>query len=282
MQILIVAALMLTAGAPDQSPDQIVESQRRTAAANIKALQNNGMSMSETSSLIVCTSLPESKAKSIAAQLEKQLATANTALQYDKDDHPWAGKLTVYLFADRQQFRSFVRQIEKRSPDDSEQTSQVVSGNAPHVAVGPGRASSAASVESQAGAGIASAVLSARMRAAPLPDWVTTGFARAVTARAANQSPNVRKKAARDLVRARVRPREAWGDALPEEQRLALGAAIIDFLTFGGGAKPAVFLGGFRPDDQKPTKTAEDALSAVNLTVDQFEAAFVKWLATAK
>jgi hypothetical protein len=57
----------------------------------------------------------------------------------------------------------------------------------------------------------------------------------------------------------------------------------MDFLVFGGGApKPLDFFNGFRPDDATPTKSAEDALIAINLTVDQFEAAFVKWLASNK
>jgi hypothetical protein len=52
---------------------------------------------------------------------------------------------------------------------------------------------------------------------------------------------------------------------------------------FGGGAaKPADFLNGFRPNDEKPNKSTDDALAAIKMTVDQFEAAFVRWLQTAR
>lgn len=282
MQALMATLVMLACGVADQSPDPIVEKQKQAGASAVKAMAGSPMTNVETPSLLIWSSIPEQKLKSLSALLEKQFTTAAAALQYEKGERPWPGKLTVYLIPDRQQFRSFVRQVEKRSPDDSEQSSQMLSGETPHVAVGPGRSASAASLEAQAGNEIATAVLATKMKAVPLPEWVTAGFARTVTAHAANQSPNVRKKTARDLIRARVRPREAWGDVLSQEQRLALAGSIMDFLVFGGGVKTTQFLGGFRPDDQKPTKTVEDALNAVDLTIDQFEAAFVKWLASAK
>ena len=123
----------------------------------------------------------------------------------------------------------------------------------------------------------------ASTKATPLPEWVVVGFARATAAHAAGQVPGVRKKAARAVVRARVKPREAWGDNLPIAQRMNLATAIMDFMVYGGGSpKPIDFLGGFRPDDEKPTKTADDALAAAKMTVDQFELAFVRWLGSAK
>lgn len=282
MLALLATIGMLACGGADQPPDPVLEKQRQVAETNIKTLAGAGMRSVETASLLVWSNLPEPKLKSLAAQFEKQFTTASAALQYEKDDRPWPGKLAVYLVPERQQFRSFVRQVEKRSPDDTEQGSQMLSGETPHIAVGPGRSASAAALETQAGHEIAAAVLTARMKAVPLPEWIVAGFSRAAAARAANQTPNVRKKAARDMIRARVRPREAWGEALTQDQRLTLATSIVDFLIFSGGVKPTQFLGGFRPDDQKSAKTVEDALSAVDLTIDQFEAAFVKWLATAK
>jgi hypothetical protein len=179
---------------------------------------------------------------------------------------------------DRSQFRSFVRQIEKRSPDDAESATRMATGDTPHIAVGPGQGKEAATVESQAGHEVAAAVLSARAAGAPLPEWLVLGFSRATAAQATNTPAGVRKRVARQLA-GRLKPAEAWNDTLPLDQRLPLATAVADFLFYGKGVtKPDSFLNAFRPDDEKPTKTVADALEAVNLTPDKFEVAYIKWL----
>jgi hypothetical protein len=237
----------------------------------------------ESPNLLLCGTIGESNLKTISALLEKQYTTAVAALQFDKTDKPWFGKLGVFLFPDRNQFRSFIRIIEKRSPEDGEQGSQSLKGDTPHISAGPGRTTGTGTIEVQAGQELCAAILAGRAKATPLPDWVVIGFARATAAHAAGQAAGVRKKGARDLVRGRVKPREAWGENLPYAQRITLATAIMDFLVYGGGApKPVEFLGGFRPDDEKATKTADDALAATKMTVDQFETAFIRWLSSAK
>src|SRR5207247_2499447 len=139
----------------------------------------------------------------------KQYCTALKGLQFDKDAKPWTGKLAVYVFTDRGQFRSFVRQIEKRSPDDAETATASARGDTPHVAVGPGQGKDAVSAEVQAGYEVAAALMSARARGTPLPEWLVRGFERATAAQAANAPAGVRKRVPRQLA-GRLKAADAW------------------------------------------------------------------------
>lgn len=263
--------------------DDALAKQKKSLRANMKAAEIPETSLVESPHLLVCGTLPADKLRSLSAKLERQIEIATKALRFDKGETAWPGKLAVYVFEDRAQFRSFVRQVEKRSPDEAEQGSQSLRGDVPHVAVGPGKDKSGNPVETQGGLEVAAAILAGRAKAVPLPEWVVVGFGRATAAHAAGQSAGLRKKAAKDLIRARLRPRDAWNEEVPREQRMTLAQCVMDFLAYGGGAaKPIEFLGGFRGDDEKPNKTGDDALAAANMTVEQFEAAFLRWLVSSR
>jgi hypothetical protein len=267
----------------DDDATALLAKQKQALKANTAAAQIPGSAAVESANLLLCGTLPESKLRTLSTTLEKQYSAAVAALQFEKNDKPWLGKLGVYVFADRAQFRSFVRTIEKRSPDDAEQGSQALKDETPYVAAGPGRTPTSPTAEAQAGLELATAILAGRAKATPLPEWVIVGFGRATAAHAAGQAAGARKKGARDLIRARLRPRDAWNGEIPYDQRMTLAAGIMDFIVYGNGAgKPIDFLGGFRPDEEKPTKSPEDALAAAKLSIDQFEAAFIKWLGSAK
>jgi hypothetical protein len=280
---LFLAGASFTFGAGDDDALAVVAKQKQALKANMAAAQISPSAVVESANLLLCGTLSEAKFKSLSNTLEKQLSTAVAGLQFEKNENPWPGKLGVYVFADRSQFRSFVRVVEKRSPDDAEQGTLALKSDIPHVAVGPGRSTSAPTLEAQAGLELAAAILTGRAKATPLPEWVTVGFGRATAAHAAAQAAGVRKKGARDLIRGRLRPRDAWNEEIPYDQRMTLAAAVMDFIVYGGGVgKASEFLGGFRPDDEKPTKSPEDALAAAKLSIDQFEAAFIKWLGSTK
>lgn len=265
-------------GAEVRADDGAVAKQRQTADAVIKSLQVRSMASFESKNLILNATLPDARLKSLATTLEKQYAAALKALQFDKDETPWPGKLTVYIFTDRSDFRSFVRQVEKRSVDDAELGSVLLKDDTPHAAAGPGRTKDAPTPEAQSGYQIAAALLSTRAKNVPVPEWVVSGFGRATAAQAAGTSAGNRKRAARALS-AQLKPTDVWNDATPKDAKQILATSIADFLFYGkGAAKPADFLNGFRPDDDKPMKTAVAAVAAINLTPEQFEAAYRKWL----
>jgi hypothetical protein len=278
--VALVAGLIAVhpAGAADDETAAVIAKQKLTADANWKTMQLPPAAKAESANFLIYGTIAEPRLKALAGVLEKQSATAAKALQYDKDSRPWTGKLAVYVFTDRGQFRSFIRQIEKRSPDDGEQATVSVSGEVPHIAVGPGQGKEAGTPEVQAGHEVAAAVLAARAKATPVPEWLVQGFARATAAQATNTPAGVRKRTARQLV-GRFKASDAWNDMLPAEQRLPLATSVADYLFYGKGlTRPADFLMAFRPDDEKPMKTAVDALDAVKLTPEQFEVGYLKWL----
>jgi len=107
---------------------------------------------------------------------------------------------------------------------------------------------------------------------------VASGFGRATAAHAAGTSAAVRKRLPRALA-TKWKPADAWNEEVPSDARQVLATSVMDFLVYGKGVpKPATFLNGFRPEDQKPMKTTADALAAADLTPEQFEAAYRKWL----
>jgi len=272
-------ALLLLAGAAAARPDDAEAALRRQKAAvadNLKKLQVGATATTETPDLILVGTLPEARLRSLGTTLQRQYATAYKALQYETDK-PWSGKLTVYVFADRGQFRSFVRQVVQRSPDDGEAGSHDVKSITPFVAVGPGKGKEAATPDAQAGMELAATLLAGRAKSVQLPDWLVEGFSRATvtqgTLAAASRKAQVVKlgRAARD----------AWNEALPTDERPILWAAVADYLFYGKGvANVGDFLLGFRPDEEKPMKTGEDALAAAKLTPEKFEVGFAKWLRT--
>src|SRR5262249_11856981 len=145
-------------------------------------------------------------------------------------------------------------------------------------AAGPGRSKDAPAPEVQAGYQIAAALMAARGKNVPVPAEAVSGFGRATAAQEAGMSAGNRKRPPANLG-AQLKPAEAWNDSTPNEARQILATSVADFLFYGkGAAKPADFLNAFRPDDERPNRTAVDALAAINLTPEQFEAAYRKWL----
>ncbi len=161
---LIVGVAVIAECAAIAEDKAVVAQQRRVASAHAALVQMPTAPIHETDHLMVWSTLPAARVRTIGATLEKNFSTAVGALQYGKSESPWPGKLAVFAFADRGQFRSFIRQVEKRSPDDAEQSSHQIEGEAPHIAVGPGRTSTAPTPEQQAQYEIAAAVLAARTR----------------------------------------------------------------------------------------------------------------------
>src|SRR5262245_57939179 len=115
---VLLIALLLTLPAIAGADDAPLAKQRQTADAIAKSLQLSSIVTTETKNLILHVTMPDGRLKALGVTLEKQFATGVKALQFAGDDPPWSGKLAVYAFTDRAEFRSFVRQVEKRSADE--------------------------------------------------------------------------------------------------------------------------------------------------------------------
>lgn len=276
-----MAAIWLTAftTAPLWADDTaaILAKQKQTIESNWKLLQLSEAKPVESANFLIIGSLAESKLKALSATLEKQYAVATQALKFD-GDKPITGKMAVYVIDDGTKYRSFVRTVLKATPDDEEQGRQSVKGDLPFVAAGPGRNKDSLSPDAYASTQVAVALLAARTKNAPLPEWATIGFAKATAFQASGVLGVARKRAAREVAR-RARVSDLWGETLSSEQKIALGTSVMDFLVYGKGvAKPLDVISAMRPEEDKPVKMAADVFGAVNMTPEQFEAAFAKWL----
>ncbi|MFO0806993.1 MAG: hypothetical protein U0746_00035 [Gemmataceae bacterium] len=274
---IILMALVVPVQA-DEAADLLAK-QKKAVEAALAAVQLPPQPVVESPNLLLAGPLSEARLKALSATLEKQYAAAIKALQFEGSEKPLPGKLAVYVFDDRTKYRSFVRAVAKASPDDDEQARQLIKGDTPFVAVGPGRSKDSPAPEAQAGYQVAIALLGVRTRNAPLPEWASLGFAKATAYQASGASGGARKKGARDIVARRGRVADLWSDKLSAEQKLALGTSVMDFLVYGKGVpKPIDVISAMRPEEEKVMKSAEDVFGAVKMTPDQFEAVFLKWL----
>src|SRR5438128_9646791 len=109
---LLLLSVSVT-GADD--PTAKVAAQKKEAESNWAQLEIGDFAHAETPHLLLYA--PKSYAprlKELGNQLEKAYAAATKSLQFKPSEEPWPGKLTVFLFADRDHFTSFVRRVVKR------------------------------------------------------------------------------------------------------------------------------------------------------------------------
>src|SRR5687767_12033510 len=95
----IVVAPLLVLVSSARADDAALAKQRQTAEANCRSLQVSSFQAHESQNLLIYGTLPAARLKALASSLEKHYAVAAKALQYEPDEPPWAGKLTVYVFA---------------------------------------------------------------------------------------------------------------------------------------------------------------------------------------
>jgi hypothetical protein len=236
----------------------------------------------ETQHLLVCGNAGKGF-KEAATALERTYTLAAKALELGKEI-TWPGKLTVYLIADRRDFRAAVRGIERRLPEAEERGTFVIRSDTPHVIAGPPAEGLDLSVEGQAAAQIGAALLRAKQGATP-PEWLSEGFGRAIAYHSGAQRDQAaeRRRAAALALQGRKAAREAWGNNLKADEAPVLRASLIEYLAFSGRVKIFVpFLRALRPQEERPNPTPEMALAVVNVSQERLNDAWQKWLRAAK
>ena len=293
----LLAALALSTFAfgqakPDRAPD--VKLQKDAAAEKLaKAKQTNTISV-ETDDLIVYTAWPEAKAKSLATSVQKVYESTFKTLKFEPADSPWPGKLTVFFLPDRKEFTSFVRLVEQRKPDASDTTSVQVRSKEPYILVGLETDSkfTEADMAGEVGAAVAEALLNTKAGvtagAAVLPTWITSGFGKLMVlktdgnaAKLTAYRAKVRALAAKGKG-ASFKASDAWAEGRTKEAE-TVTVSVVEFLLFGPDpAKFGKVLSGFKPSDENPTPTLEQALDIADYKPDTLDAAWKNWLAKAK
>ena len=111
----LAAGLLLPAGhLRADEKDETLTAQRKLVGENWQKVGAGPSATHETAHfIVVAPKALEKRLKEIGVLLEKSFDTAHKVLFAPKE-LTWAGKLTVYLFAQPEQLDAFIRRVEKR------------------------------------------------------------------------------------------------------------------------------------------------------------------------
>jgi len=273
--LTLLAGLACSARADDKLKAQAAEAMKKAGVADARVI--------ETEHLVVATVLPEAKAKALADGLEKVFVQAAKALKLEPADTK--GHVTLFTFADLDNYRQFQRSVLKQRPDDDEYASFDVKRDDAYVAVSARRSEKSPNFEALSGGELCRALLAKKAGNAKLPEWMKDGFARAVTwrlnptaagtdrATVTRLAPPLRKgaKSATPVVD------RAWSGTGKEKD--AVAASLMDYFTSGPGAeKFGNVLSTLVPTDATATPTFADALKGADWMVEDLERAWREWV----
>jgi hypothetical protein len=292
----LLSVLAMTASAFGQAkPDKSADVKLQKDAATEKLTKSNlKTTLVETNDLIVYTTWPEPKAKTLAASMQKVYESTFKTLKFEPADSPWPGKLTVFFIPERKEFTSFVRLVEQRKPDPSDTTSVQVRSKEPYILVGLETDSkfTEADMAGEAGAAVAEALLNTKAGvtagAAMLPTWITTGFGKLMVLKMEGNAAKL--TAFRTKVRAlsatgkaaAFKASDAWSEIRTKENE-TVTVSVVEFLLFGPDpTKFTKVLSGYKPSDERPNPTLDQALEVADYKPDTLDAAWKAWLVKAK
>ncbi|HTU17111.1 MAG TPA: hypothetical protein VMG10_03550 [Gemmataceae bacterium] len=239
--------------------------------------------------LVVAPEAMGKRLKDIGQLLEKHHDKAKEALKFEVKEEDKGevlpGKVTVYLFAERNQFKSFVRRIEARRLLAEESVSFQADDDKLHVAVSPSSGRQGLPIEIRACEQVASLLLARRAGVkTPLPDWLMSGFGRATYYRVAPRDKAVvaDRRLAIQLARKRS-AEEIWNDKIAADEAAALQGSLVDYLAYGPGARAfSKLVTGYVPEENKERKTAWQAFDAANMKPEVVAQGWKRWVATAR
>ena len=273
--------LIVTSSTADDDAAAVAKQREAAKAAWAKLNLERLPATAEAEGLFITADLPPARTKALAAALQKQYATAAKALGYSATERPLAGKVAVYVAADAPAYAALVRQLEKRRTETEESAAAVLTGEEPHLIVGPPRAKGQ-TVETAAARQLVVGLLKFKAGAGvEVPAWLQDGFARATAYRAGQANLAIPAKRANPEwsgKAAKLSPVVAWADEAPPEARKVVGAHLADLLAYGPAHdKFGALLGGFRPDEGGQPRTAAEAFKASGLTEAEVAQAWKKW-----
>ena len=268
--------------AEDKKPTP--EKLREMAAESMKRSDVKGARIIETQNLLVATTLPAAKAKSVAESLQRTFALAAKTLKFAETELG-ANRTIVYMFADLDNFRQFQRAILRVRPDEGEYAAYDVKRDNPYVAVSARRDDHNPNFALIAGNEICRALLAKKGGNARVAEWMKDGFAHAVQMRLNPRSVGadramVRRMAPRVAKNSKVKPvvDKAWSGTGREKDLVA--SSLMDYFTVGPGAeKFESILNGLIPTAGGRDPSFADALKAAEWTVPDLDHAWRDWVA---
>jgi len=294
LKTLLTAVLCLILPALVSAQERDAETKKQLAAATEKiARADVGKAVTvETADLLLVATLPDAKAKSLAAFGQKVYETASAALKNDKKEVLWPGKLTVFLLKDREDFSKFFRKVLQERPDIRETVRVNLKGNEPYLVVllPEGPMVRDADVQAEFGSAVAEALLKQKAEGksanALLPDWLRVGFGNAIVNKMDGQAGRagaMRLKLRSVFVKSLKNPMPAkawdvWGADRPKEFE-ALATSVTEYFVFGPEAERfPKMLQSYRTSDENQNPTTEKALELLDLKPDALDTAWRAWV----
>lgn len=272
-KILLTVLIIGGAAFASEGVDPKVTAQIKLAQENWAILEAGEPALHETPHCLIVASKPlEGKLKDFGVLLEKHYTKAEEVVKPEKNER-WPGKMTVYLFAERDEFTAFVRRVSKRRLDPEETTGHSVEGAFPHVFTGPPRSKVAGNLEQHAAEELAAALMHRKAGdKVVLPDWLLMGFGRATSWRIGPRDPATtaaRTRAIEIMTKKKYSVQQVWGGDISPEERAVLRASLADLLAYGpGSSRFPQFIVGFRPEDNNQPRSPEQALGTTGIKVE--------------
>ena len=290
---LALAVAFVALGAPAVwAQDKEKAAKAKTAAVeNLKKIGIMKPTVVETANFIVAGSLPEAKAKALAAALEKMLPVARKAARYDDKETAWKGKLVVYFLPDSDEFKSYMRRVLQVSPEGAHADLRAEPAFIVDPAELPGKPTDA-DLYAATATRIAGDLLRAKGTGTQVvPEWLRDGFGRVVMLRADGTNSAryaAYKRAAKGAV---IYPKggkpPALADVWSGEKSATndvLAMSVAEFLAFGPKAADfGTFLAALRPGEGNQTPTVMNGFEALGWKEPAAaEAAWKKWVQTGR
>jgi hypothetical protein len=260
-----------------------VAKQKQAATAHWKRIVEESPKQFEAEHLLLFAPASSKDLAETAAFLERAYGLAAQALKLSTDER-WPGKLTVFLLSDGAQYKSFMRSVLRKRPEEDDRGGFQIEGELPAVVAGPPVNALDLKPEQEAASQIAQALIRQKAKT-KLPEWLGFGFGRATVLRSG--TPAVydaeKRKALLLVARKKRTSREVWmgSDALLAGEAAVLRGVLVDFLAYSGATqKFPDFVTGYRAREKKmPNPTTETAFSRADINADTLEKAWRAWLA---
>jgi hypothetical protein len=288
LQLFIVASLAAQEKREDVVKKQIASAMESLKTAGIKA------GAVETPEMIIFTTAPETRAKAIAATAQKTYDYTYKYLKFGDDDKLWPGKLTIYYLPERKDFTSFMRIIEQRKPDAKETLIAKVTGNEPYILLSQeaGIKITDAEVGNTLGEAIAKGMLDYKALVKPavggLPQWLSSGFARAMLLRADGNATKLtahRAKVKTYFTKAKLptfKASDMWANTSMKDWDTLSTSLVEHLMATWDADKFKKFIRGLAPSDPNALPTIETILTIMDLTPDSLDANWKAWVAKQK
>ena len=291
---LVLALLVGSAALAAGQDDKTVQSQKAAVTANLSKAGLKKLAAAETKNLLVLSSLPETKAKTVAEAAQKVFAFAGKALKLDEKDVLWPGKLTFVALADGREFTSYIRVVTQQRPDSKDWFAVNVRGDVPTATVllDAGEKTKDTELTATASAVVAAALLNKKAGISPttgsLPEWLQLGFGRLMVIRSAGGAAltdfHAKSRAAVVGTKSKMSPvrlADVWGVKTKDSD--IVSASVVEYMMYGvEGDKFFAFAAGFKPSETVLAPTVESAFEGVEWKMDAFELGWKIWVSKQK